>query len=211
MINWSEASPVLQQLFSELAFEALTPPFRAHWGARSQTMTHPQAQADVLLRIRRIDPVGEDETRYVEETPEPTPENPDPESQLIPYQMGNRRITLEVRVESHQQTDEMWAWSTIERMRTRLSRPSSLQKLLGINMALVRTQGAVPLPMVRDKRHISVAVMEVVLSARFADADVPVDWIEHIEITSKLKDADDSELPSPPNGTAMVPPLPEEP
>lgn len=210
MINWSEASPVLVDLFSRLAFDSLTPEFRARWGGRSQTVTHMGAKTDVLLRVRRIDPVGEDETRYCEEPSDP--QDPDSEPILVPYQVGNRRLTLEVRVEALENTDELWAWSTVERMRTRLSRPSSLAILESVNMALIRTQGATPLPMVRDRHEKSVAVMEVVLGARFSDRDAPINWIERIELSSKVQDADGSLLPTPPNvADAVIPPLPPSP
>jgi hypothetical protein len=180
VINWSEVSPALVSLFSDLAFPGINPAFLAQWHNRSREQVSDKTATAVLLRVTNTKEVGEDETRYE-----------DGDGVLLPTQVGQRLVTLEIRVESYENTDTHWAWATVERIRSRLRRPSSLERLRLVNCALVRTGPALGLPEPRDGHMTSIAVMDVVLTAAFADPDEAAGWIERIELTSHLTHAPD--------------------
>jgi hypothetical protein len=162
-------------------------------------MTHSSTQTDVVLSIRSIASVGQDEHFLVT-----VPING--EDTLVPALAGERRVTLSVRVESHNNTDTTWAWQTIERIRTRLGRQSSLDALEAINLALIDAGPAVPVPVVRDRREWSVASMDVALAAAFTDVetDAPFDWIQSVELTASVADIAGTVLPPSINQDATV-------
>lgn len=191
MIDWSVASPALVKLFTRLAFDVTPVKFSAQWQARTQKYTDPTAKTDLILMVRTIQGIGTDET--VDEVVG---------SDVRQAQLGNRRVILECRVESYKATDSHWCWSTIERIRTRLSRPSSHQALEGINWALVDTGPAIALPMNVRGAEWSAATMDVTFGTRFLDVDMSdFDWIERIELTSHVSGTNGIELPVPPNYT----------
>jgi hypothetical protein len=179
MIDWGTASPALVKLFTRLAFDVTPTRFEAQWQARTQRYTNAEAKTDLILMVRSIQDIGEDETEQVQVG-----------SDIRQAQSGNRRVILECRVESYKATDSHWCWSTVERIRTRLRRPSSHQALEDINWALVDTGPAIALP------------MHVTFGTRFLDVDMSAfDWIERIELTSHISGTDGNELPVPPNYT----------
>jgi len=189
VLDWSTISPALIGLFSGLAFELQSPAFSAEWAGRSKSYTHPAVKTDLILKVRSIQDVGEDETRIVEVDIGGTPTD-------VPAQIGNRRIILEVRVESQESTDSLWAWQTVERIRTRLRRQSSLDALDALNFAIVRTGAAVSVPTTKDRRSWSVASMDITFAARFQDAEAEAaNWIQSVEITSAAKDEADDPVP----------------
>lgn len=193
MIDWETASPALIKLFTRLAFDVTPVNFGAQWQARTQKYTSEAARTDLILAVRSIQDIGEDETEQVETTIKGQPAT-------VYAQLGNRRVILEVRVESYKASDSHWAWTTIERIRTRLRRPSSHQLLEVMNWALVDTGPSVALPMNVRGAEWSAATMDVTLGTRFIDVETaPFEWIERIELTSHVKDTDGTELPVPPN------------
>jgi hypothetical protein len=199
MIDWGTASPALVKLFTRLAFDVTPVRFEAQWQARTQKYTNSEAKTDLILMVRSIQDIGEDETEQV------TVQN-----DVRQAQSGNRRVILEVRVESYKANDTHWCWATIERIRTRLRRPSSHQALEAINWALVDTGPSVALPMNVRGAEWSAATMDVTFGTRFLDVDMSAfDWIERIELTSHISGVDGIELPQPPNYTSKLIPEPE--
>lgn len=191
MLNWSQIAPALKSLFSDLAFPAASPTFEAQWHDRNQQFTHQGTQTDLLLQVTNIrTPPGEDDRAF-----EMVKVNGD--TVLADKLSGHRLITLNVRVESLDQSDTLWAWATIERIRARLDRLSTHERLRSANMALVRTMAAVNLPTPRDGRIMSVASMDVLLAAGSEDVDLSgaTSWIERIHITPAVKDTDGETLP----------------
>lgn len=191
MIDWSVASPALVSLFTRLAFDVVPTQFEAQWQARTQRYTNQASKTDLILAVRSIQDIGEDETEQVETTIKGQPAT-------VYAQLGNRRVILEVRVESYKATDANWAWSTIERIRTRLRRPSSHEALEAINWALVSTGPAVALPMNVRGAEWSAASFDVTFGTRFEDVETTAfEWFERIRLTSKAKDVDGQLLPDP--------------
>jgi hypothetical protein len=200
MIDWSVASPALVALFTRLAFDTTPVGFTGQWQARTQKYTNESAKTDLILAVRSIQDIGVDETDQVETTIKGQPAT-------VYSQLGNRRVILEVRVESYKATDSHWCWATIERIRTRLRRPSSHQALEAINWALVDTGPSVALPMNVRGAEWSAASMDVVFGTRFEDVETTAfEWFERIALTSHVKDTDGTELPVPPNYTNKLVP-----
>lgn len=194
MLAWSQINPALIGLVSRLAFPGETPEFTAQISGRSAKVTHSKLQTDILLKIRSIAPIGTEETRRI---------TIDGQNYFAQY--GQRRIIYEIRVEAFQNTDLTWAWNALERIRTRLSRPSSLEVLDSLNMALIETGTALDIPVTRDRRQWSVAAMDVTLGAAFLDIeDSPYNWIQNVEITSQIQDVDGILIQSPPNYTDLI-------
>ena len=199
MIDWVTASPALVKLFTRLAFDAPPSKFEAQWQARTQKYTNPEAKTDLVLMVRSIQDIGEDETEQVQVGDD-----------IRQAQSGNRRVIIEVRVESYNAKDTHWCWATIERIRTRLRRPSSHQALEDINWALVDTGPSIALPMHVRGAEWSAATMDVTFGTRFLDVDPSAfDWIERIELTSHISGTDGVELPVPPNYNNKLIPEPE--
>lgn len=194
MIDWSVANPALIELFSRLAFDTRPAKFKPQIEGRTQRYTHPDAKTDLVLKLRSVGDIGEDETDQV-----------DVGGQSHFAQLGNRRVIMEVRVETYKNTDANWAFTTIERIRTRLSRPSSHEALEVINFALVEVGPSVSLPMNVKGADWSAASFDVTFGTRFIDVETePFNWIERVTITSHVQDPGGQELPAPPNFTIEV-------
>lgn len=198
MLDWATINPAIEGLFASLAFPNRTPEFMAQWDGRGQKFTHSGTQTNIALKIASIAEVGEDETRIVTIDIEGTPTQ-------VYAQLGNRRIVLNIRVESHNNTDTTWAWQTVEKIRTRLRRPASLEALSALNMGLISTGPSVAVPVTRDGREWSIASLDVNLSARFCDPeDVSYGWIESVRLTSRVEDETGVVMGEPPNGTVLI-------
>lgn len=187
MIDWSVANPALVALFTRLAFDKAPDKFRAQVDGRAQRYTDTESKTDLVLKLRHISPIGVDETEKVEVG-----------SGLHYAQSGNRRVIIEVRVETYKNNDANWAWTTIERLRTRIQRPSSHQALADINFAFVEAGPSVGFPQTVNGAEWSVAAMDITFGTRFIDVEtIPFGWFERIAITSHIEDVDGQELPDP--------------
>lgn len=203
MLAWTDITPALKSLFGDLAFAGVVPPAGAQWHDQKRQFTHQGTQTDLLLQVTNVrQPVGED-ARTFETVGSGGAE------ELHEVLSGDRIVTLNVRVESMRQDHERWAWDTIERIRTRLGRLSSHDRLRAVNVAILRTLAATGLPAPRDGRVMSVATMDVLLGIGFRDVDTSgaLSWIERVELTGQAKDTDGTQLPSSLNTTSTVAPF----
>lgn len=195
MIDWSTVTPALVELFTRLAFPSRPDRFKAQVDGRVQRYTDTDSKTDLVLKLRHVSDIGEDETEQREVT-----------GKTVYAQLGNRRVIIEVRIETYKNTDDNWAWSTVERIRTRLRRPSSHEALRSINFALVETGPSIALPMNVKGAEWSAAMMELTFGTRFEDIETtPFNWIERVDLTSHIKDTDGQELPVPPNFNELIP------
>jgi hypothetical protein len=193
MIDWSTVGPGLITLFSKLAFDVKPVNFDARWQGRPQKYVGNSAKTDLLFRVRSIVGIGEDETRLVETNPDGTALGNVHEAQL-----GDRLVTLEVRVESYKNTDQLWAWSTIERIRARIRRRSSIADLLALNFSFVDVGPAIEVPTPRDDHEWSVVLAEFTFVTRFEDLQTtPAEWIQSMEVETQFEGEDGAQLPSP--------------
>lgn len=194
MIDWSTVGPGLITLLSKLAFDVKPVNFDGRWFGRPQKFVPSSSKTDLLLKLRSIDDFGgEDETRLVEEDLDGNDLGDVYEAQL-----GDRRVVLEVKIETYQNTDPLWAWSTIERIRTRIRRRSSIADLLALNFALVDVGPSIPVPTPRRDLEWSVVLAEFTFVTRFEDRQTdPAEWIDKIEVTTEFESTDGTQLPSP--------------
>lgn len=204
MLAWDQIFPVLMDLFSDLSLgdvpEAETSSFNAQWHEQQRVFTHQGARTELLLQVTNITTPGGEDDRIFEMV------EVGGETILAEKLKGDRLITLNVRVESLEQESPLWAWDTMERIRTRLDRTSSHARLRQVNLALVKTMEAVGLPDPEDERILSIVSMDVLFCAGFEDVDLSgaLQWIERVELTSSVRDTDGKELPAPLNGIFTV-------
>lgn len=201
MINWSEVAPALKAVFSGLAVHPpVTPDFRAQWADERQEFVHAIVQKALTLRVTRVADVLI-EHRYAVE-----------DEQLTEQLYGMKEFTLEVRCDSHAhvQDDNRWAWSMIERVRTGLLFQRSIKALLDVGVGLVDVSDSRDISFKFDKHIVPAAMFEATFNAAFCQADpVPLNWFEHVAITSQIQGPDGVTLPSPPNVTNLVIPGPD--
>lgn len=204
MLAWHQITPTLKSLFSDLAFSGVMPPFEAQWHDRARSFTHQGTQTDLLLQVTNIRGPGGEDARTLSMR-----QDAGGNEVLVETLEGDRYITLNVRVESMNHSDELWAWATIERIRTRLDRLTTRERLRGANLAFVRTLAATALPRPRDGRITSAAAMDVLLVGRSCDVDASgaLGWIERVEVTGKVQGADGQHLPPSLNTTFTVAPF----
>ncbi len=195
MIPWETIGDELLKLIESLAFSPQPQDFKGRWWGRAQRATSTKVKTDLFLQVRSIQNIGEDETRQTIV-----------DGVAYNSQHGNRRLILEIRVESHQNSNALWSWTTIERIRTRLRRPTSIARLSALNLAFVTMGPSIGLPTPRDDHEWSAASLELTLGYRFEDIDMTdkFNWIEKIELTSRVQDVTGAQLPTPPNGTTTV-------
>lgn len=203
MIDWSTVGPGLIALFSKLAFDVKPQNFNGRWFGRPQKFVPSSTKTDLLFKVRSIVGIGEDETRLVETDLDGTALG-----NVYEAQLGDRIVTIEVRVESYQNTDPLWAWSTIERIRARIRRRSSIAELLALNFSLVDVGPSLEVPTPRDDLEWSVVLAEFRFVTRFEDRQTePVEWIEKFEVLTEFEDVDGTLFPSPAlNGTIVIDP-----
>jgi len=201
MIDWAQAAPGLEQLFASLAFGTLPAGFKASWEGRPQGFIKTPESTSLELKVRSIQDIGEDETRKIITKVNGVDTD-------VYAQLGNRRVILSVKVESYRNTNALWCFSTIERIRTRLRRPSSLAALDAINFALVNTGPSVPVPTARANREWSVASMDVTFGTRFEDAEnAAFGWISTVIVTPQAQGTDGATLPDAINKEQTIGPV----
>lgn len=140
----------------------------------------------LLLKVTSVIGIGEDETRYSEEG-----------GVVTATQCGQRRFTLQIQAHSTEHTDDGWGIAILERIRTRIRRRSSIDRLLSVGVSIIRLEQAIDVSRKMDQRVQSIANMDVILGAVVNEDDpIPAGWIEHVVITSHTEDASGIELPT---------------
>jgi len=167
----------------------------AQWDDEPEAMTPSGLQG--LLKIRAIDSVGPDETRYIEDLDQPAGE------ELVPTLVGNRRVTVSFIVEAHDLSPAWSAHRILDRVRSKIRLPSTRDTLRALGLGVLDTEAIQVIDGEVDGRRLGRATLDVHLSAAacYRDTDNGVSWIETIELTTHLEDVDGTELPVPPNLT----------
>jgi hypothetical protein len=134
--------------------------------------------------------VGVDEVRWEDnEAPAPAPN-------LVPVVCGVRTLTLQVAVETLDQTSGATARAALELLRARLRRPSSLAALAAANLGLIGAEAVTSADYRVNQRLRSRALLEVRFNATSHDRDEtgagPA--IESVDVTSHLTGTDGVEL-----------------
>lgn len=173
MIDWLTIKPELLDLIGDLA------ELQSVWLDKRRPYIDPKEQATVFLHVRQTESIGIDDRRY-EVLPGP-PVIPAPA--LEETAVGHRRVLLEIRVESFRHDDDRFAFFAAEKIRSALSFRSSLDRLRGINVAIIRKDRTLDLSnVIQDDRVTSVAILELVLAVGICVADTknPVFNIETV-------------------------------
>ena len=147
------------------------------------------------LKIRNISSVGNDETRYIEDGTQPLG------AELVPTQVGNRRMTVSFAVEAHQLTPAWSAHRFLDRVRSKLRLPSSTETFRGLGLGVLGVEAIQVVDGEVDGRRLGKAVLDVHFSfaACYRDTDNGVSYISTIGLTTHLQDPGGVELPAPPN------------
>lgn len=189
-MHWATLYPALLSLFGELATE--DPSFEAEDRDRPRQIMSPVHKMTLAVRVLSLVGLGEDEERleFVD-------------GRLQANITGQRKLVLQLEVDSIENTDTGWAWAAIERVRTRLRRQSSLDALHAVDAALIRVGPALQANFRHEGRMHSRVLLDVELGVCVNDLDTsyPGNWIEKVVITSHAQGVIGDELPSPPNVT----------
>ena len=196
MLRWEAINPVIVSLVSDILRKPEAPAdWEAEWLERrdANRMISPEQGGALYLKVTSCVPVGIDMTRY--EMQADAGGNIDLHEVLVGY----RRFTLQVQAWESEHTDLHWAIRTLEKLRTRLFRTSSLQRLLAVNVDLTDDLASRKMTQTIGGRRWSIATMDLLMTGAFDAADEsPTGWIERIRLTSHIEDAE-IELPFPPN------------
>jgi len=144
-----------------------------------------------LIHVTGCASRGVDETRIVEAPGLPSGE------ELLPSQTGNRIVTVQFRAEHIEQCDTGNARNAVERARTRIRRPSSRAALLAASLSVVTIGPMVDLTYDFDGRRRSAAAADFVFNAIVDERDEAITFIEHVELSTDLKDPGGTSYPAP--------------
>lgn len=199
MIDWATWQPAMRALITELA-NGTGPDITSAWSEEKQPFTDPATGVKLELRVNRISGLGRDERRltFNEDT-----------NTLTEEIHGQRTMSLDVRFISQEATNDLWAFTFSERVRTRLRRDASIEALLAVNTAIIDIGDTVNLSDANDGHIETIAAFELRLGLGFQDNNpfpVGEGWIDAITYDSKVQDVDGVELPVPPNVTGHLVP-----
>ncbi len=120
----------------------------------------PTLKGQIFLTFKSLTQLGDDDfSRVFDE---------DLDVQIV-TQKGNRLWTLSVRMESYDPAVN--AYYTLERLRTRLLRPSSLVPLRAANMTVCTSEAITELPTSYDSRVISAASIDFKMALFLLEVD----------------------------------------
>lgn len=188
--SWSVIRPGLVELFTELAQNprgVQAPAWKAEWqdGQRKAApVSGPIHGVTLTLRITTVVGVGRgDDVRY---------ENAGQDLQENIY--GLRKVTLNLQCESSQPSDNQWALSVLERIRTRMSRGRVRERLIDLNVGVIDILTARDISSKARQHTLSRASMDLLLALVASDEDpVTTGVITSVWITPELKDVVDDE------------------
>jgi len=173
--DWATLETELATLLSsllEIPCQWRTQPTKLHQGAH--------AFVDALAPTA----LGADDVRWADVGG--TPETPDFVQATV---VGQRELTLQVSVWSPSQSLSSSARMYLERLRTRLRWPSTLEALRGLGLALVTTENVVDVDPVQDGRVRSQSTLDVRIAYGALEADAQIPWIEDARVTGTFTDA----------------------
>lgn len=160
------------------------------WRKQPRKMhTDARAQLDLVSHTG----LGVDETSWTE-LDEDDDDEPDHVRATV---HGLRELAVQVSVWSPSQSLDKSARRYLERLRTRLYLPSSLERIKALELALVGVEDLVLLDPSEDGREVSEAAMDVRLAGGSSELDAPIPFIETARVRSEhLRNAAGDPLPS---------------
>ncbi len=208
MIPWTTLYPALLRLFGRLASND-DQSFEAEDRDRPRKIMSDAHRFTLTVRLLSVIGLGEDEERFDLIPGNATGADRKYAGQLRPNITGQRKLVLQLECDSIENTDSGWAWTMIERVRTRMRRRTSIEALDAVEAALIRVGQGVQANFRHEGRMHSRVLLDIELGCVVNDQDpIPTGWIERVEVTGHLQDVDGTELPHPPNPTNQLIPAP---
>ncbi len=194
MINWTAVGPVLVDVVSKLGKLPKESP--ARWTDAKAGFINPKQKGEVILKIVSDEDIGSGaETRYA---------TPTPGTQSYEVFVGQRRVQLEIRVESQDHSYAGWCRTTADRIRTFINRSSVVDRLSTVNVSVADVGAARDVSYSFDGRRVNAVVFELQLGIGYEttpDKDDSIGVIEHAEVSSELVG-----VGTPPNFTDVLMP-----
>lgn len=160
-MNWEQIRPAIKTLIGDLS--GLTTLWEDE--PRPYEWTPPDTPAFCTISVTSSVGQGSDENRIQQDL------NQSIGQELQDVWIGNRDLTLTVKVESEIQTDNGNAYFYIERIRDRMWFRSSRAAMHAVNVAIRDLLPAVDLTTTRDNRKRSIAAFDILLTARNLTVD----------------------------------------
>lgn len=201
-MDWATINPALIALFTAIAVDQEEPEaddaWSAEWKDRRREYIHPVFEQSLYLKVTTVAGMGEANIRYRYDEAENT---------LYEQACMQRRFTLQLQSVVTENEDALLAIQTLERVATRLQWQTSIDALRAVEVSVLDILPARDVSYTRDKRMLSVAVMDVILAASSVDENpIPIGWIERILLTTQFS-REGTLLPSPPNvEDELIPP-----
>lgn len=188
MTPWAGTSAALVALFTDLSKDVTldATKYAPIWREGADVAEHDKQGFKLQLKVLSVRGVGEDETRWVFDQGTQT---------LSSHQYCVRSFTLQLTATARQLLDGRNPMAVLERVRTRIRRPSSLAAIGAAGLSLIRVEQALDATYTFDNKRRPCAVMDVVFTGAFTDED-PVDpgWIQYVDIDGELAGSVDSPI-----------------
>lgn len=187
-LDWASIRGGWRDLITDLARGDAPVVQRPVEAERRQPRINSIVKERVVLRLMTSVEIGEDEWRY----------SLDGDESMLTTIVGMRKITLNVRVETENESDDWFSFVTAERIRTRIWTPGNLERIASFNCAVIELAQTQNVSTAGDDRLISMAAFDIIFSASFEDQQPPdpTGWIEVVELTSHIQDVSGTDLPA---------------
>lgn len=184
MASFSQFSPVLKKVLTRIGGGQTT----AEWAARPKGFMSPTAKFDLTL-----DPVA---SALIEDDIDTEVLSEDAGT-LKTFSETRKAYSIQVKIESIEETDSLASWETAEKIRDALKRESVREELAKSRISVIGAGDITGLPRVRaDGRQISGVVFFLnieVVSREEITVDEPAGFIKTIAVTSHITTADGTE------------------
>lgn len=208
MIDWATLNPGLLALFSRLSVDRLPAGFKAEHADRPRSAISTVHKKTLTMQVTSVVGIGRDEDRAEDVPANATGLDRPWAGEIRRTTVGQRRMTVRLTCDAIDNTDTMWAWAAIERVRTRLSRQTTDAELKRLSASLARVGNGVEANFKKDGHIVSRVVLDVVFNVAVSDVEQePIGWIAQAELTSHAVGDDGTELPPAVQLDAVLEPL----
>jgi hypothetical protein len=210
VIDWETLNPAVKTLIERLAVDSRLPAaLDLEHADRSRKAMSVARKQTLTVQVLNVVSLGDDEERREDVAADATGDDAPWAGKLRTRIVGHRKVTYRLVCDALENSDREWAWATIERIRTRLRRSTSIDALARVDASLNHVGAAIEANFTAQSRAHNRVILDFALNVRVNDVDeTPTNWIEHVVLTSEIENVDGDELPVPPNVTDLeIPPL----
>jgi hypothetical protein len=210
VIDWETLNPAVKALIERLAVDSRAPAaLDLEHADRSRKFVSVARKQSLTIQVLNIVGLGDDEERHEDVAADAAGADAPWAGMLRTRIVGHRKVTYRLVCDAIENDDRMWAWATIERIRTRLRRSTSIDALARVDASLNSIGAALEANFRAEGRMHNRVILDFALNVRVNDVEeTPTNWIEHVVLTSEIEDVDGDELPVPPNVTDLeIPPI----